>query len=223
MIKAVILDLDDTLVLTKEAAFEGDNELLRRLGYPPVSKELHDKHWGKYVEDSMQHWAPGLDITKFRDAYTQLIAEYVKAGKLDVIPPENLKALDQLVKTGKTLYVLTSRAHNEVLHILEPDHYLARRIHAFYYRDNMQFHKPDPRAFAQIEREHGWKPQECVYVGDSVSDAVAAKGAGLHFIASLESGLRTKDDFADYPVDVFINVFPEVVAAVRSLESAAKS
>lgn len=47
MIKAVILDLDDTLVMTKDVAFEGDNEVLKILGYPPVSRKVHNQHWGK--------------------------------------------------------------------------------------------------------------------------------------------------------------------------------
>lgn len=57
-----------------------------------------------------------------------------------------------------------------------------------------------------------------MYVGDAISDAIASKGAGLHFIASLESGLRTRKDFADYNVDVFIDTFSEVVAAVSEIE-----
>jgi phosphoglycolate phosphatase-like HAD superfamily hydrolase len=57
-----------------------------------------------------------------------------------------------------------------------------------------------------------------VYVGDSLTDAEAAKGAGLHFIACLEAGIRTRDDFAIHPVDRFIERFADLPEAVKSLD-----
>lgn len=165
--------------------------------------------------------SPGIDIALFRSIYEELLPEAIASGRFDNIPNENIEALDNLIEMGKELVVLTSRTHSELAHILAADHILADRISTFYYRDNMKFHKPDPRAFAHIEAEHGWKPEECVYVGDSLGDAKASKGAGIHFIASLESGLRTLDDFesqSDYPVDGYIQIFPEVVQAVQDLD-----
>lgn len=219
MIKAVILDLDDTLCLTEEVCFGLENQTLEAIGRPPMLRELHLATWGKPLFEIMPVRSPGIDMQAFRKAYVPLIKKAIASGTLDNISQENLEAVDRLLDMEKSVLVLTSREHTELQHRLAPGHDLANRVSAFYYKDNMQFHKPDPRAFAQIEHEHGWMPAECVYVGDSVSDAEAAKGAGLHFIASLESCLRTKDDFANYPVDAFIDVFPEVVAAVQSLDS----
>lgn len=84
----------------------------------------------------------------------------------------------------------------------------------------MQFHKPDPRAFDELLAQHSLNPNECVYVGDSVSDAVASKQAGLKFIASLESGLRTREDFVGESVDLFIERFADIVSAVAELDRA---
>jgi phosphoglycolate phosphatase-like HAD superfamily hydrolase len=119
---------------------------------------------------------------------------------------------------GTRLFVLTSRTHGEVKHMLEPDHFLASRIEAFYHKDNTKFHKPDPRVFDELLAAHDLKPQDSVYVGDSVGDAIAAKQARLHFIASLESGLRQKEDFDGHQVDRFIYRFPEIVDAVVELK-----
>ena len=55
------------------------------------------------------------------------------------------------------------------------------------------------------------KPIEVVYVGDSLGDANAAKKAGMHFIAVLESGIRTKNDFKQFPVDFFANKFTDIL------------
>lgn len=218
MIKAVIIDLDDTLCMTEAVSFEMENETLRRLGRPPMTREIHRQTWGKPLFEIIETRSPGVDVAQFEREYHDIIAAFVSDGRLDSIMPDNLHALDTFVKEGKQLFMLTSRTHTELKHMLEPDHVLAGHMTAFYYRDNMQFHKPDPRAFDQLLDEHNLSPQECVYVGDSVSDAEAAKKAGLHFVASLESGLRAKEDFADHPVDTFIGSFKDIVDAVHTLE-----
>lgn len=195
-----------------------ENEVLSRLGRPPMDRDHYRSTWGRPLFEALPERSPGVDVHAYKIIYAQLIKEYTDTGKLDVIPQANISALEQLSNAHKSLLLLTSRTHTELAHILIPTHVLSDRITAFYYKDNMQYHKPDPRAFEQIERQHGWRPEECVYVGDSISDAKAAKGAGLYFIASLESGLRRKEDFDAYKVDAFIHTFPELVSVIDSLE-----
>lgn len=223
MIKAVIIDLDDTFCLTEAACYEMENEVLSRMGRTAMSRQAHQANWGRPLFDAIIERSPGVDVAAFRKAYIPVIAEFTASGKLDNAPEANYQALEALQSIGKELFVLTSRTHEELEHLMAPHHRLAQYITAtaFYYKDNMEFHKPDPRAFEVIERNHGFLPAECVYIGDSVSDAVAAKGAGLHFVASLESGLRLPGDFADYPVDAFINSFPSIVEVVHAIDEAA--
>jgi phosphoglycolate phosphatase len=222
MIKAVIFDLDDTMCLTEEGCWKVENQTLLNMGRQQMSRAIHQETWGKKLfEEAIELRSPGIDVQEFRDAFDPVFRTAIETGQLDKIPPENLEAMDRLLDMGKALVLLTSRERIELEHLLAPDHDLASRVEAFYYKDNMQFHKPDPRAFEHIEREHGWKPGECVYVGDSLGDAKSAKGAGIHFIASLESGLRSKQDFIrqqDAPVDLYIHTFPEVVEAVQQLD-----
>lgn len=214
----MVVDLDDTLCLTEAACFVMENEVLAQMGLSPMSREVHISTWGKPLFEAILLRSPGLDLAKFKKLYRPVINEFTKTGKLDSIPQDNLEALDKLIKDNKLVMILTSRTHEELHHLLEPDHLLAKRVSTFYYRDNMQFHKPDPRAFNELLRDNNLNPEECIYIGDSVSDAVAAKQAGLHFIASLESGLRAKSDFSHLPVDIYINKFPEVYQAVQSLD-----
>lgn len=221
MIKGVILDLDDTLCMTEEISYQMESEALQTIGAQPMPRQLHLDTWGKPLFGIIGVRSPGVDVAAFREAFDPIIASAVREGRLDAITPDNMAAMDRLMELGKELVILTSRENSELVHLLEETHELAPRISTFYYRDNMQYHKPDPRAFQHIEQEHGWKPAECVYVGDSLGDAQAAKGAGLHFIASLESGLRTREEFeaqADAPVDLYIARFPDLVQAVQDLD-----
>jgi phosphoglycolate phosphatase-like HAD superfamily hydrolase len=222
MIKAVILDFDDTTVMSEAACFELENTVLERIGRPPMPRQLHIATWGTPLFEAIIERSPGVDVDEFRTAYEPLIQEFVGAGRLDVVPQEHLDAIEELQKLGKSVLVLTSREASEMAHLLVPNHPLTMMLDGgllgYYHKDNMKYHKPDPRAFAHIEHAHGWLPDECVYVGDSVGDAQSAKGAGLHFVASLESGLRSREDFDGLPVDAFIHRFSDLVEAVKRLD-----
>ncbi|MDB5184974.1 MAG: putative haloacid dehalogenase-like hydrolase [Candidatus Saccharibacteria bacterium] len=219
MIEAIVIDLDGTLCMTEAVSFELENETLKHIGRSAMPRDVHVQTWGRPLFEAIVTRSPGVDVEAFKTAYHPLIEEFTRSGKLDAIPKENYAALDEFIQQGKTIMVLTSRTHTELRHLLEPDHLLAARVQAFYYRDTMQYHKPDPRAFDGLLKDTALQPAQCVYVGDSVGDATAAHQAGLHFIASLESGLRQRQDFLGLEVDAFVERFPDIVRIVASLDA----
>jgi phosphoglycolate phosphatase len=218
MIKAVILDLDDTLFMSFDAAFVVVNMILREMDAQPLARETLAKHWGKPVHQAAKDWNLSVNPAVFATRFVAHFPAAVQDGVFDILTPQNLAALRELQKSGKMLFVLTSRVQGELAHLLDPRHELSALIKKFYYKDTMRYHKPDPRAFKLIEEEQHIAPDECVYVGDSIGDAVAATGAGLHFVACLESGLHTKNDFKPHPVSAFINSFHKIVDVVIQLD-----
>jgi phosphoglycolate phosphatase len=219
MIEAVIIDVDDTLCLTEAACFDLENTALQRMARKPMAREVHFETWGQPLFEAITVRSPGIDIEEFKIAYHPVIDEFIADGRLDSIPEANYQALDCLLLLGKKLMLLTSRTHGEFKHLLASDHLLSSRVSACYYKDNMAYHKPDPRAFDEVLRDYTLQPEQCVYIGDSPSDAAASNQAGLSFIASLESGVRQRTDFAAYDVASFINRFPDVVDAVIVLDT----
>lgn len=217
MIRAVIVDVDDTLCLTEAASFDLENEVLARMGRPPMSRAVHLSTWGEVLLDAMPHRSPGLDLDRFAALFLTVHREYLAAGRLDVIPPENLKTLDRFVADGRTVLLLTSRAEAEVEHMLAADHVLAGRVSAAYHQGNTRYRKPDPRVFDELLAETGFAPHECVYVGDSPGDATAAGGAGIRFIACLQSGVRRLDEFDPRYVTTSVDAFPDLIAAIDRL------
>ncbi len=218
-IKAIAIDVDDTLCLTEEACFELENAVLERIGRRPMSRSVHVRTWGRPLFEVITVRSPGVDVEAFRAAFIPMLTDYLAQGRMDVILPENYAALDTLIGLGKQIMLLTSRTHIEMEHMLEPDHLLAQKVTAFYHKDNTGYHKPDPRAFDRLLKEHRLPPDACVYVGDSLTDAEASNQAGLHFVASIESGLRQMSDFAAYRVDAYIQRFPDIVDAIAVIES----
>ena len=214
MIKVVILDFDDTLCLTEEACFDLENEIAVSMNFSPMSRDTHQKNWGKILREAIIERVPGINVDEFMEEHERLIVDYVLQGKLDKISDENIKVLDEIKKAGKKLAILTSRDLHEVKHLLNESHPLSSRVEAFYHRDNSEYIKPDPRVFNNILYRFDIMPDECVYIGDAVTDAVAANGAGMHFIAVLESGLRAREDFKDVNVDLFIDKFADMKSYV---------
>ena len=213
----MIVDIDDTLCLTEEASFHLENEVLAQMGRPPMPRALHLSTWGAPLLEAMPHRSPGLDLARFAALFPAAHQRYLADGKLDVIPPENLAALDHLVLEGRTVMLLTSRAEPEVRHLLDPDHVLSTRVTGAYHQGNTRYRKPDPRVFDELLTETAVSPSECVYIGDSPGDALAAGGAGLHFIACLQSGVRRLDEFDPRYVSAAVNSFPEIPAVIASL------
>ncbi|SDT29533.1 HAD family hydrolase [Actinoplanes derwentensis] len=221
MIKAVIVDVDDTLCLTEATSFVLENEVLAAMGRPPMSRGLHLANWGEPLLEAMPKRSPGIDLERFGPLFHDFMRRHVADGRIDVIPAENLAALDELVLSGRTVMLLTSRTGPEIQHMLAPDHVLTSRISGIYHRDNTRHGKPDPRAFDELLAHTGLSPAQCVYVGDSPGDANAAGGAGMAFIACLQSGVRRLDEFDERWVTASINTFPEVVATVDKIGGAA--
>lgn len=211
MFKVVLIDIDDTLCLTEETCFNLENEVATGMGFPSMTRITHQKNWGKPLEQAILERIPGVDAGEFMKRVEKIIEDKVYSGALDSISEENLKVLDRLKKSDKKLAIVTSRSFIEAKHLLQDSHPLSNLVDAFYYRDNSEFLKPDPRVFNQAFVKFNVKPVECVYLGDSISDAIAAKGAGMHFIAVLESGLRTKEDFAGQNVDFFADKFTDII------------
>ncbi|MEV4656682.1 HAD-IA family hydrolase [Micromonospora sp. NPDC049301] len=223
MIRAVIVDVDDTLCLTQAASFALENEVLAEMSRPPIPRALHLATWGEPLLDAMPKRSPGIDLNRFSALYQSVLERYIADGLLDVIPPENLLALDEFVLTGREVFLLTSRTEDEVRHMLAPDHVLAERVSGIYHAGNTRFRKPDPRAFDEFLATTGLAPDQCVYVGDSPGDALAAGGAGMHFVGCLQSGVRKPADFDHRHVDAFIDAFPDIVDAVHRLEQGSLS
>lgn len=208
--KLIAVDFDDTLCMTEEATFQIENHIAQRMGFKPMSRKVHIANWGKPIKEAIVERIPGIDPDEFMRLHRKVLPLFIAEGKMDIISPENLRALQRLKDAGKKLAIVTSRGLDEAEHLLDPNHDLTVVLDGFYHKDKTVYSKPDPRVFVGMLQDFELRPDEAVYIGDSPSDAIAAKGAGMYFIASLESGIRKREDFKESKVDAFVNKFVEI-------------
>jgi phosphoglycolate phosphatase-like HAD superfamily hydrolase len=70
--------------------------------------------------------------------------------------------------------------------------------------EDVEHHKPDPEGVFKAIDALKISPSQCIFIGDSVTDAQTANNAKIKFIASL-TGTTTKNEFKEYPVDFFLD------------------
>lgn len=211
-IDLVIIDFDDTLSPTEELTFRIENSIASSMDFHPMTRLAHQQNWGKRIEEAITERFPGISASKFMDEWTSQLPVLAQNGRVDTVSEDNLAVLDKLVEKGFKLAILTSRTTREISHLMEMNHPLnSGRIERFYPLESSDYIKPDPKVFEKPLTDFGVLPDRVVYIGDSPNDGIAAKGAGLHFIASFEYNFRDKNDFSMIAFDGYINKFTELV------------
>ena len=211
MIKLVLFDFDETICMTEEACFHLENETAQSMGFSPMSREIHQSTWGKPLKNAITIRVPGIDPETFMTEVMKRSKKYLHDGRLDSIGQDRLKVFDELIAMGKKIAILTSRTYDEVEHLIDPNHVISEKVEQIYHMEEGSYVKPDPRVFDKPLADFNCLPEEAVYIGDAVSDAQAANGAGLHFIAYIESTIRDESQFAGHHVDFFAYSFEDVL------------
>ena len=187
-IKAVVFDLDGTLIDSAPGLQTAANAVLEAEGCAPV--ELAE------VKDMIGDGIPALINKAFtrhgRDLSTSELDRYTKwfrkvyaecGPKETVLYPGARHGLQQLSFLGMSLGLCTNkpqRSTEPLLDALRIDHYFS----AVFGGDLLAgIQKPDPRHVLAVLGRLGIDASEAVMVGDSPNDVDAGQGAGLPVIA----------------------------------------
>lgn len=215
MKSTIVFDLDGTLFRNngEELCFHMENEALAAIGQPPMNRLDHIATWGQTISEALRVRAPHADLDAFLFALADVLTDYALRGEIDVISDDDLDTLYALKARGYRLMVLTNRGFHEVRHLFDLSHPLLDLVgpSCFYHVDNIPRPKPDPVAFQPLLDQHGLTPGECVYVGDSRVDVLAAVGAGMDFVGCLNGDPKHLKRFEGFEV-VAVNKISDVLA-----------
>jgi len=193
MIKAIILDVDDTIINFSKTSVNCYIETAKELKLKPVSKAKIFKFYGTPLKNMVKKFWPKADPKKFET----LSIKKIKKLKFKTFKGTKpiLKQLSKKYKLG----LLSSKVKTLMnLHLKQSN--ISKKLFIFIQsKDDTIYHKPNPKVFSKPIKKLKLKPSEILYVGDSMYDYIASKKAGLNFVAVL-TGHYSKAEFQKHKV-----------------------
>ena len=205
MIKAVLFDLDGTLVNSLSDLANSTNYALKKFGFP-----THETEKFKYfVGDGMPKLIERVLPMEHRDADTHakvlecFMNHYREHYVDETIVYDGIKELIRdLKEKGFKLAVISNKAQEMALTVTNK--LLDDVFDIVCGKQEGYPAKPDPALTLKVIRELGVLPSECAFIGDSGMDMAVAKNAKCLPIGVLW-GFREMKELSDYGADYVVN------------------
>lgn len=214
-IRAVLFDLDGTLVDTLGDLADATNEALRRRGFPEHPEEQYRHMVGNGARRLIER-ALGESCTP--DLAAQLLADFVRIYDEGCLRrtapyPGIPEAVTALKKRGLPLAVVTNKPEKQAIKIV------CRffGIDAFSYvvgGRSGRAAKPDPAAALEVLAALGVPPSAALFVGDSDVDMETARAAGMRGAGAIW-GFRGEEELRQAGADLLLRKPIEIVKIVN--------
>jgi len=207
-VRALIFDLDGTLIDSKLDLIRSVNAMLLEMGREPLHEDTISGYIGHGAPQLVSQ-ALGNDGTEAdRERALKFFLAYYEEHKLDstCAYPGVPEALEQLV--ALPMAILTNKPVRVSKRILDGLG-LAKYFRAIYGGNSFESKKPDPLGAQTILREFGAAPAEAMLIGDSEVDVQTARNAGT-FAGAVNYGFGTHDRTA-YPADIYVDRLTDLV------------
>lgn len=207
MIKAVIFDVDGTLVDSNGLHVKAWQEAFRGYGKEVTYEELHHQ-MGKGGDQLMPVFCSQEELDKFGEKLEQSRAElFVKDYLPRVRPFPKVRELFERIKADGLSLALASSAKEEELAQHKKSLRIENLLEAATSADDAERSKPHPDIFQAALRSIGdVEPEESIVVGDTPYDVIAAGKAGMRAIGLLSGGFTKEDLSAAGAVEIYRDV-----------------
>lgn len=205
--KGVIFDIDGTLANSKQLGFDATAKVLKKNNIPSITEAIYDegtrystperlaRHAGLKSSDGENFNSVGNRLaSEFDNLYIGLVTIETAGffsginGMLKNIPSDVcVGALtNACVRYAEVVLKINSSVpNNNNNDITDSNNALFNRFKSIRGADNVRTPKPSPDGLFQVCEDLHLSPNECVYIGDSPTDAEAANAAGMKAIGVL--------------------------------------
>lgn len=215
-LKAVVFDLDGTLVNTIGDIAFAMNRVLRDYGYPEHPVEAYKDFVGYGLRKTAGKALPadGRDDATLREAGERLIRYYAERPVATTVPYDGvLPMLRALRRMAVPRTILSNKAHSLVERVVREvlaGFEFTRVLGA----DNGYPLKPDPASALALAAELGLRPEEVLFIGDSEVDIQTARAAGM-VAAAVAWGFRRPEVLTEAGVDILFITPADIVDFFR--------
>ena len=197
MKKAIIFDLDGTLLDTLTDIMESVNNILSRYNFPTHTKHEYQYFLGNGIEALTKKAFPkNISTQEFNNYFQEVKQEYHSRQTLKTKPFEGITEMLRIFnKQGVKIAILSNK----------PDEFTKPTVAHFF--ENIKFEivlgsrknvarKPSPEAVLEILEALNVTAEECYFVGDSETDMQTGVNAGIEAIG-VSWGFRTVKEMMD--------------------------
>ena len=219
LIKAVIFDLDGTLLDTLTSLETTGNRMLRALGLKEQKREQYKYFVGDGAVELVKRALAAAGDTKAEhfERGMKLFRKYFKEGcSYEVHPYDGIhETLHALLQRGIQIAVLSNKPHMQTEEVIRE--YFGEGVFTIV-RGQMDGvpKKPDPAGAYAILEELGVKPEECLYAGDTNVDMQTGRAAGMHTVGVLW-GFRPRRELEENGAQMLIETPRELVGLVEAV------
>ena len=218
-IKAVVIDLDGTLLHTAPDLAEAANRMLAELGMEAVDEGTIKTYIGNGVSRLVKRALTStMDGEPAADLFARALPVYEKHYSSIVSResrpfPGVVEGLKALKQAGYKLACITNKAEKFTLPLLK-DTGLFDYFDMVLSGDSLPKKKPDPLPLLHACEKYGIQPTELLLIGDSLNDAQAARAAGCH-VFCVPYGYNRGRDVKELDVDAIV---PTILDASKLIE-----
>lgn len=178
-VKAVLFDLDDTLLQTSKARYGLVKKVGKELFNQEITDEMISSHWGKPFHTFVHDLYGVDDFEVFLPKYLQHRDEFPSIPYEDAV-----EVVTQLVDR-MPVGIVSAATRELILGDLLPHGFPTTKLFRIQSSEDTLFHKPDPRVFDRVLEDFANEnilKDEVVYIGDGLHDYHAARDAGMQFV-----------------------------------------
>ncbi|HLZ93284.1 MAG TPA: HAD-IA family hydrolase [Candidatus Acidoferrum sp.] len=210
-VRALIFDLDGTLIDSKLDLIHSVNAMLREMKLPHLSAETISGYIGHGAPQLVSRALGPSATEEQRKHALQFFLQYYEDHKMDntCAYPGVTDTLAQL--SQMPMAVLTNKPVRISVRILNSLG-LAKYFRAVYGGNSFESKKPDPFGAHTILKEFNVSARETLLVGDSEVDVQTARNAGTQ-AAAVNYGFGVHDRAA-HPADIYLERFTELTDIV---------
>lgn len=213
-VKAVLIDLDGTLIHTAPEIARAVNSMLASLNKPTIDEKQIAVYIGEGAQVLIKRCLTGqldgepalLEFTQalalFFDYYAQIVTESKPY-------PQVVESLQAFKKAGYRLACVTNKPHRFTVPLLENSHLLPY-FECVVSGDTLANKKPAPDQIFYVCEKMGVAIDKVVLIGDSKTDIAAARNAAC-FIFTVPYGYNQGVEIASSEVDAKINHLAEAL------------
>ncbi len=178
-IKIVAFDCDGVMFDTKESNTAYYNQILDHFGRPAMTAEQFAYCHSHTADQAIAKLFDGEESFRAAQSYRKSMS-YLPFLKYMEIEPY-LKPLIETLRPRYKTAVATNRS-DTMDHVIS-EHGLEGYFDLVVCASDVDHPKPHPDQLIKILKHFGIEPRDSLYVGDSELDEIAAKAAGVAFVA----------------------------------------